>query len=528
MSELTGTGVLVRAAVRRDRIRMAVWMVAIVAVVVSSAQSVKSFFGSPEQLAQIAKISEKNVAAIVFNGPPVALDTLGGQVAFQVGTFGLVAMALMSVFTLGRLTRSEEENGRTELLLATVLGRHAPLTAALIVTTALSMLTGALVAAGVAAMDLPVAGAVALGVSFTAIGFVFAGFAAVAAQITENTRVVYGSCAALVGLSFVLRAIGDIGDGTVSWFSPIGWSQKLRPWAGEAWWTLIVPALATVLLVGAAWALAAHRDVGAGLIAPRPGRPAATPTLGRPLGMALRLQRGSLIGWCVGVALMGISYGSVANQINDFATDNQQMRDYLTGGRAGDPTLLFLSTTVLTTAMLAAGFAVQATLRLHSEEAALRAEPLLATPVSRVSWAGTHLIVAAVGSGLALLLANVGAGVTYGLIVHDFSTVPRLAAATVAYLPAMWVMIGVAVALYGLVPRAALAAWGAFAAVVLVGFLADLLRLPGWLRDLSPFEHVARVPAADVQLVPLAVLAAIAGVLTAAGLYGFRQRDTPA
>jgi ABC-2 type transport system permease protein len=204
------------------------------------------------------------------------------------------------------------------------------------------------------------------------------------------------------------------------------------------------------------------------------------------------------------------------------------MMDYLTGGRSGDLTLLFLSTTVLTTAMLAAGFAVQATLRLHTEEAALRAEPLLATPVSRVSWAGSHLIVAAVGSGLALLLANVGAGVTYGLIVHDFSTVPRLAAATVAYLPAMWVMIGVAVALYGLVPRAALAAWGVFAAVVLVGFLADLLQLPGWLRDLSPFEHVARVPAVDVELVPLAVLTAIAAVLTAAGLYGFRQRDTPA
>ncbi len=59
------------------------------------------------------------MAAIVFNGPAQALDTLGGQVAFQVGSFGLVTVALMSIFMIGHLTRVEEENGRTELLLAT-------------------------------------------------------------------------------------------------------------------------------------------------------------------------------------------------------------------------------------------------------------------------------------------------------------------------------------------------------------------------------------------------------------------------
>jgi ABC-2 type transport system permease protein len=528
MSELTGTWILVRAAVRRDRVRMLVWILSIVLLIVISAQSVVSLYGDPKELAKIAALSERNIAAIVFNGPPIALDTLGGQVAFQAGTFGLIVTALMSVFMFGRMTRLEEETGRTELLLATSLGRHAPLAAALVVTVVMSVVTGVLVALGCIALSLPATGSIAFGVSFTAIGLVFAGITALAAQITENTRVVYGSSGAIVGAGFILRAIGDIGDGTVSWLSPIGWSQKLRPWGGEAWWTLIVPAVAAVVLVGVAGVLADHRDVGAGLIAPRPGRPSASPALGTPYGLAMRLQRGSLIGWSFGVLVMGVAYGSVANQISDFVSDNQQMLDYLTGGQAGDLTLAFLSTIVLTLALLASGYGVQATLRLNTEEAALRAEPVLATPVSRVRWAASHLVLALAGSALVLLVANVAAALTFGLIIRDFYALPKLLSATVAYLPAMWVLIGVAMALYGLFPRAALVAWGVFALAFLIGFLADLLQLPSWVRDLSPFQHVPRLPLAQMQVLPLGVLTVVAAALMAAGLYGFRLRDTPA
>jgi ABC-2 type transport system permease protein len=171
---------------------------------------------------------------------------------------------------------------------------------------------------------------------------------------------------------------------------------------------------------------------------------------------------------------------------------------------------------------------VHATLRLNSEESALRAEPLLATPLSRYRWAASHLVMAFGGSALVLLLANLGAAVTYGLIIRDFYALPKLVAATFAYLPAMWVLVGVTVALYGLLPRFALAAWGVFAATFLIGFLADLLQLPGWVRDVSPFQHVPRVPIAQMTVLPVVVLLAIAVGLTAVGLVGFRRRDTPA
>jgi ABC-2 type transport system permease protein len=527
MIALTGTGALVRFGIRRAWLRMLIWIAGIDLLVELSAVSVKDLYPTPESLAQVAALSQDNVAVIVFNGPAQALDTLGGQIAFQVGSFGLVSVALMSIFMLGYLTRVEEENGRTELLLATAVGRHAPLTAAFILVTAMNATVGVLVTAGLAALGLPLVGSIAFGLSFFAVGLVFAGITAVAVQVTENARVVYGSAAVLVALSFVLRAVGDIGDGRASWLSPIGWSQKLRPYAGEKWWALAVPAVVTGLATATAWLLAGRRDVGAGLIQPRPGHPSAGPLLGSSLGLALRLQRGSLIGWSCGLMLLGATYGSVADQIDQFVKDNKQIADYLTAYGGANLTDAFFTTSLLMLALIGAGFAVQSTLRTVGEEGALRSELLLATPVPRVVWAGSHLLIAVVGSVIVLGLTGLGAALAYGIIVADFSSLPRLVGAELAYLPAVWVLAGLAALLYGVMPRAALAAWAAYALVVLSGLLGDVLNLPDWLRQASPFEHIPALPAGRFDVRPLIVITALAVALMAAGLAGFRRRDTP-
>ncbi len=120
---------------------------------------------------------------------------------------------------------------------------------------------------------------------------------------------------------------------------------------------------------------------------------------------------------------------------------------------------------------------------------------------------------------------GLGAGVTVGLITGDLGEVPRLLGAALAYVPAVWLLAGIAVALFGLAPRAALAAWAGLAFCFVVGMFGQLLDLPTWLVDISPFQRTPQVPAADLSLGPLVVLTAAAAVLTAAGMAGFRHRD---
>jgi ABC-2 type transport system permease protein len=307
-TSLTSVAPLTGFELRRDRVRIAVWIIAIGLVVISTVVSVKGLYPTQADLDTAAAASKDNAAVIIFNGPPQGLDTVGGQVAFQTGTFGLILMGLMSIFMLGRATRGEEEAGRSELLRSLPIGRDALPGAALLTVTGMNVVTGVLVSLALAALGLPLTGSVVFGLSFTLFGLLLAAVTLVAAQVTENTRVVYGIGGLVLGASFIVRAVGDMGDGTASWFSPIGWAQKARPYAGEAWWPFLIIISTTALLTWVASVLSRHRDLGAGLVAPRVGRAHAAPSLGNPVGLAARLQRGSFIGWGMGLAVLAVAY----------------------------------------------------------------------------------------------------------------------------------------------------------------------------------------------------------------------------
>jgi len=525
MSGLTGTWLLVWFTVRRDRFRIAVWVVSVTALVVVTAASIKGLYPTQADLDQAAVVSAKNAAAIAFNGPVQGLDTVGGEVAFQSGTFGLILVALMSLLTIGRYTRVEEESGRTELLRATVLGRDAQAATALVIVTGMNVLIGVTVTVSLIGQGLPIVGSLSFGTSFLAIGLVFSGLALLTAQISENSRVASGLAGAVLAGAFATRAIGDIGDGRLSWLSPIGWSQKARPYAGERWWPLVIPLLGTMVLIVVARALTARRDVGAGLVQPRPGPAVAAPSFAGPLGLAVRLQRGTVVAWTVGLLVLGFVYGAIANDIQDFVGDNQTLKELIAASGGASLTDAYFGTAMLTMALVGSGFAVQSVQRLLSEETTSHAEYLLATPVSRHRWMASHIAVAFGGSVVVMTAAGLGAAVPYAAEVHDLSQVPRLVAAALAYLPAIWVLAGVAAALYGLAPRAFSAAWAVLAVCFLIGFLGVALKLPRWIVELSPFQHTPQLPAAHLAFVPLLTLLAVAVAATTTAFGALRRRD---
>jgi ABC-2 type transport system permease protein len=109
VTELTGVGTLTRFILRRDRVRILVWVVGIALLVISTAASTKGLYPTQADLDEAAAATHGNAAAIALNGPDQGLVTLGGQVAFQAGALGLVVVALMSMFVIGRETRAEEE-----------------------------------------------------------------------------------------------------------------------------------------------------------------------------------------------------------------------------------------------------------------------------------------------------------------------------------------------------------------------------------------------------------------------------------
>jgi len=97
-------------------------------------------------------------------------------------------------------------------------------------------------------------------------------------------------------------------------------------------------------------------------------------------------------------------------------------------------------------------------------------------------------------------------------------------AAALAQLPAVWVVTGIVAAFFGLAPRWTVGGWIALVGFLLLGELGPVLQLDHWLLDLSPFAHVPRVSGGTLTAAPMAWLLAVAALLMAGGLAGFRRR----
>jgi ABC-2 type transport system permease protein len=519
---VTGWAPLLRLALRRDRILLPAWILGIVLTVVSTASSYDRLYPTAADRAQVAKGASTG-ALRAITGPAFDLTTVGGLTAWRIAGTGAVLAALMSLLLITRHTRAEEDAGRTELVGAAAVGRYAVPAAALGVAVLANVSIAVLSAAGLALVGLPVAGSIALGGALAGAGLVFAAVALVTAQVASVGRAASGTAGALLGLAFLIRALGDSGPSWLSWSSPIGWAQQVRAFAGERWWVLALPVLLTALLVAVAGVLLPRRDAGAGLRAQRPGPPVGR--LGGPLALAWRLQRGPLLGWTAGYVLVGAAVGAVASDVTDLLGNGQQATDLIDKLGGGDAVRTYLSLIVGLLGLVAAAYAVQAVLRARAEETAQRAEPVLAAGTGRLRWAGAHVLVAAAGSAWLLLVAGFALGVVHGLRLGQPGQIGTLTGSALAQVPAVWVLGALAAALGGAVPRLVALAWGGLAACLLLGQLGQLLSLPAWLLDVSPFQHSGSAPLHPPDLWPLVVLVGVAAVLAGIGAAGLWRRD---
>jgi ABC-2 type transport system permease protein len=525
---MTGVGALIRLILRRDRWLLPLWIVPLGVLPVSYAQSFKALYPTAQDLQGYADVSAGNASFVALYGK-VYGSGLGEMVVWRSGFIPIV-VGLSSLLTVIRHTRTEEEAGRRELIGSTPVSRHAGLVAALITTFAANVVLGLLLAFVMSSQDLPLSGSLAFGAQFATAGWIFAGIGAVAAQLTSGAGSARGLAIAALGTAYLLRVVGDTTDASwLSWLSPIGWGQRIEPYATDVWWPVLLGLAVTAALSYLAVALSARRDLDAGLLPQRLGPPAAAPSLRSPLALAWRLHRGLLAAWLLGFIALGLVFGGITNGIGDLLNSSEKMKEIFARiGGAGALTDAFLAATLGLLALFAAGYAIQATLRLRAEEEAGRAEPLIATPVSRLRWLASHAIFALLGPALAVMVGALCMGLVYGGVIGDVGgQVPRLLGAALVQLPAVWVLAGLAVAFVGLLPRIAGAAWGGLAVCVLILFVGGAVRLNQWIMDVSPFTHLPHVPGSSVTALPLVVLLVIAAGLAVLGAVGLRRRDIP-
>jgi ABC-2 type transport system permease protein len=535
MSGFTGTWRLVALALRRDRVTLPAWVLAMAAfLAATTAMFEDSYSTHPQLLVPDTRIVVENPGMRVLGlaaGPTVGAYTLHRDALTLA-----VLTALMSVFAVVRHTRQAEELGREEMVRAGVVGRYASLTAAVLVALIADLVLAVLLGLAMMASGQPAEGSMAAGASIALVGVAFAGVAAVTSQLASTTRGATGLAGATLGISFLLAALGNM-LGTVdlvalrvesawpAWLSPIGWGQQMRPFADDLWWPPVLALLVTALLFWLAVALVGRRDAGRGMWPERRGPARASSVLLSPVGLVWRLQRGALLGWAIGLLGFGLVFGALSDQIGSLKGDAADW--YATFGGRDDLLGAYWASMMQMAGMAVAVYVVTLLLRLHHDEAHGTLESVLGAAVGRGRWLWAYALNALGGAVALLLVFAVAMAATGRQASGATALLGDLVGAALVQIPAIGVLAATVVVAVALLPRWSVGlGWALTVGSIIVGpMFGPALRLPTRLQDLSAFTHVPNAPAVPVSVGPLVGLG-LAGVLLAAvGAFLLHRRD---
>jgi len=233
------------------------------------------------------------------------------------------------------------------------------------------------------------------------------------------------------------------------------------------------------------------------------------------------------VAWAAGIFVGLFVLGYLTHDMARFAAENPTIDDMIKrvygfsmGSAAG-----FLSVAFSVVALVLAVYAGTHMLVAREEETTGRVEHLVVGGSSRAGWLMARIGIAlAAMFGLAVVAA-LGAWAGANLSGSSVSLLDVLEG-SFNVVPTALFFGGLSVLAFGAAPRVtAFVAFGAVPVAFLIQIVGGISSSPSWVTKLSPFSHIAPVPAASVDVAATLVLLGAAVASTALGVLAFSHRD---
>jgi ABC-2 type transport system permease protein len=523
-----GTGSLSKFMFRRDRIRLVLWIFGISLFVIVCAPYYADMYPTAAERLVIAQTME-NPAMIALVGPVYGADdyTSGAMFSNYMLLFTGIVTAVMNIFLITRHTRHDEELGRMEVVRSMPVGRLGNTAAAMLVALTANVLTTLLIGFGITAcqiegMDL--AGSMTFAISLGCVGLFFAAATSVFCQLTSNNRTATGLSFMFLMLTYLLRAVGDNGSGVLSCFSPFGYMHMTESYVRNLLWPLFVLIAVAVIISVFAFYLGKIRDLGQGLIPARRGKGTASALLSNTFGLSFRLLRGSVLTWCAVIFVLSALFGALFGELESFV-ENSDLLKAMFSHVDYSITDEFITMLTAIMALVSTIPVLSMLLKIRAEESAGHSEHILSRSVARTSQLAGYSVFAFVSGAVFMLIASLGMGIVG---TSTLETAPGLGVfikAGLSYLPAVWIMLGIAILLTGLLPKLTVIVYAYLGYSFFSVWFGSMMELPEWTGKLTPYGHIPQIPLEEMNLPILLALTGIAVVVTIAGFYGYRRRD---
>ncbi|HEX2856272.1 MAG TPA: hypothetical protein VHO26_02170 [Propionibacteriaceae bacterium] len=524
-----GLGAVLRLYVRLTRRTSALLALVVVGYIALEVASYRTAY--PDGVSPVQfEVFKDNPAVRLLNGVPAALDSAGGFTVWDAGWLMQIVLAVWAVVTTGRLLRGEEDVDRADLVLAAPVRAPAVSAVVVAVVAAESLLVGLAAAVALGLSGQSWRGAALFGIGLAAVGCTFSAATAVVAQLVDVRRRVVAVGMGLLGAAYVVRMAGSSADSRLwlRWLTPMGWVDELGPFGSDDPAVLIpIVVVPTVLgLVGVR--LRAERDSGGALLARESSGRSRLRLLSSPLAFAWRTGRGALIGWAAGLAAFAAVMGALVGTMIDWIAGDEGYQQIL-ATMGLDEALTIKGFVGFLAFAFCLAIGVHLAFRVgvaRTEEESGRLDAVLARPVGRLRWLGGHVLLSAAGA--LGLTAVVGISMWAGARLAGSSalTLSDTLRSSLNTLPVVALVGGLSVALFGLLPRLTVAVPTTLAPAGFVLYLlGPALEWPPWALDLSPFTHLAMVPAEPWRATGALVMTGLAAGLVVVGALGFRLRD---
>lgn len=520
---------LIRFHFRRDLLKIFLWLIGVSVFTILTAYSLPDLFPSAEER-QLLALTLENPAMIAIVGPSAGLTqyTIGAMFAHEMLLFTAIAIAIMNILFVSNHTRNDEEEGRLEMLCSFPVGKLSTLNATiaemLIVNTLLALIIG--LGIGMLQIDsMPLSASLLYGAALGAVGFVFASFTALFAQITESNRGTVGFSLGFLGASYLYRAITDVSNPDLSWLSPLSWSYQTEVFVHNNWFPIFLSILFAFLIMVFALFLNKSRDLGEGFIPQRKGRASASRFLTTPLGIILRLQKTAIISWLIAMFVIGVTYGSIFGDLDSFFAGNESLEMLLPQDSDYSLTEQFMATLMVIFAIISSIPVLMSFYKLLAEEKKGRFEHIYARAVSRKKVFFTYIAIGATLAFISLMLSSAGLYSAQAAVMDAPLSMALILKAGIVFMPAIIFVLGLGALFSGIFPKWSGVVWLYLTYCFITDYLGDLLRLPEWMSNISVFSYIPQLPVNEIELLPLLLISLLALVSILIGYYFYQKRD---
>lgn len=512
---------------KRNQWSIVFWIAGLVILTLMIPQSFANLYPDKKALIPLFEMFKNPAMQAMLGKSNLGHINLATMFGYEMLMFTVILVGIMNILFVSKDSRGDEEEGRLALLTALPIGRHTLMLGTIIQQVFINFVLGAAISIGLRFTGVDgftAEGAWLYGSLIAAAGFMMGMLTLFVAQFTTTHSQTTGVSISVLLVMYLMRAMGDVSASWLALSVPLGWVARSDVYSHNHWWPVIALLGTALILMIVALILNRQRDMEAGLLPRFKGHHHVSHVLKSPFGLQLRLQRTGMIVWAIGMLMLGLSYGSVFGDLENFFKDNPLLQRMLTG--KGDnyaeqfvPILMAIMGMVSTIPVLMALFKVQREMRLH------HTEMVLALPVQRLRYVMSFVWIGFINSVLMISMAAIGMYIGAVSSMAKPIALSKLWTAGLVYIPAILIFAGLAVCVIGWLKKGSLVVYLYLAYSFLVVYLGQLLNVKPWLKKITPFGHVPRLPIAEMDWQVTCIMLIIAFVLFITGMIGFKSKD---